>query len=659
MNAAGFRITGLPASTASCSQPMRVFAAGSAHEMGLAVLWRSGKRSVVTEVKPNHLYIVDEAGAKAFPAPSKSPPTPMFEDVSAKLAHKHADAEFDDFRRQPLLPNRLSQLGPGMAWFDLNNDGHEDLIIASGSGGNLGVFLGDGKGGFTAEKNSLFAAERDQTTVLGLKIGKDASLLVGNSNFETSSTNVPAMLNLQFAAERGWSAGENLPPDISSTGPLALGDINGDGALDLFVGGRTIPGKYPVAASSKIYLKKNGRFELDEKNSATFKDLGLVSAAVLGDLDGDGSQDLVLAMEWGPIRVFLNKNGMFTEATKDLGLDKFPGWWNGVTLGDFDGDGQLDIAASNWGNNSKYEGTYDSTYPLTIYHGDFDQSGTYDLVEAYHDVKMGKLVPVRGLSCSSRAMPFVKKATPTYEKFGQAGCSEIYGDKLAKAQKVEAHYLLHTVFLNRKKTFEAMALPLEAQLSTGFGICVADFDGDGVEDLFLAQNIFAVQIETPRHDAGRGLLLKGKGDGNFEAVPGQLSGILVYGEQRGAAICDFDQDGRVDLAVTQNGAETKLYRNMSGKVGLRIRLNGPAENPTGVGAVIRLVFGARTGPARAVLAGSGYWSQDSAVQVLAGAEKPDGVWVHWPGGKETLSAVPAGAQEITVNVTGEVKVALR
>jgi len=117
-------------------------------------------------------------------------------------------------------------------------------------------------------------------------------------------------------------------------------------------------------------------------------------------------------------------------------------------------------------------------------------------------------------------------------------------------------------------------------------------------------------------------LLKGDGKGGLRPVPGQESGIAVYGEQRGAAAADYDGDGRLDLVVTQNGTTTKLYHNLRAKPGLRVRLAGPAGNPSGIGATMRLKSGDRFGPAREIHAGAGYWSQDSPVQVLAGLPSP-------------------------------------
>jgi hypothetical protein len=205
------------------------------------------------------------------------------------------------------------------------------------------------------------------------------------------------------------------------------------------------------------------------------------------------------------------------------------------------------------------------------------------------------------------------------------------------------------VFFNRGDHFDAVAMPREVQWAPVFGLAVGDMDGDGNEDVFVAQNFFAVRPEDDRLDGGRGLWVRGDGHGVLQAVPGQESGIKVYGEQRGAALSDYDRDGRIDVVVTQNGAETKLYRNERAKPGLRVRLAGREGNEDGIGAVMRLKFGGRLGPAREVHAGSGYWSQDSAVQVLGLPEQATEIWIRWPGGKTSTGAFPAGAREIQVH----------
>jgi hypothetical protein len=185
---------------------------------------------------------------------------------------------------------------------------------------------------------------------------------------------------------------------------------------------------------------------------------------------------------------------------------------------------------------------------------------------------------------------------------------------------------------------------------------VGDFNGDGAEDIFLSQNFFATHSKLPRCDAGRGLWLQGDGRGGFRAMPGRESGVTVYGEQRGAALADYDADGRVDLVVTQNGNATKLYHNVGGRPGLRVRLLGPPANPTAVGAVLRLGTGDRFGAAREIRAGAGYWSQDGAVQVLGGKPPPGRLLVRWPGGRQTRSEIPPNAREVSVAMDGRIQV---
>jgi hypothetical protein len=176
---------------------------------------------------------------------------------------------------------------------------------------------------------------------------------------------------------------------------------------------------------------------------------------------------------------------------------------------------------------------------------------------------------------------------------------------------------------------------------------VADFDGDGHEDIFLAQNFFAFRVEDARLDAGRGLLLRGDGNGEFQAAPGQASGIKLYGEQRGAAVADFDHDGRADLLVTQNGSATRLFRNARARPGLRVRLAGLPNNPDAVGAVLRLKFNHGWGPAREVHAGSGYWSQDSAHRLVnsGSSQGHTGILARRPANR---TSHPPAASEVVV-----------
>ncbi len=649
----------------SCDQAMRVFAAGSAtNVLRVDVRWRNGKHTIVPQAKPNSLCEVNEKAAQessllspTTPRRSEPPASPGFQDLSAALHHVHQDPTFNDYARQPLIPYRLSQLGPGVTWFDVNRDGWEDVVLPSGKGGRLAIYTNNTHGGFGALTLPILAAPiaRDQTTVMAWESdATNITLLAGSAIYEDATSAGPALRIYELSS---GAVTENFPASPSSTGPLALADVNGDGQLDLFVGGRSVPGKYPAASSSGLYLFQQGRFELDARNAMILTNLGMVSGAVFSDLDNDGDADLVLACEWGPIRVLGNEHGVFSDRTDALGLGRWTGWWNGVSTGDFDGDGRLDIVASNWGRNTKYQ-SYRAE-PLQVYYGDFDGDGTADLIEAHYDASLKKVVPDRPLGPMAQAMPFLRGRFATHRAYAEASVAELLGDFSNSAKSWSAACLESMVFLNRGDHFEAHALPVEAQMAPAFGVSIGDLDGDGYEDVLLSQNIFAVQPETPRCDAGLGLWLRGDGRGGFSTVSSQESGIRIFGEQRGAALCDFDHDGKVDLLVAQNAAETKLYRNLRARPGLRVRLKGSQGNMQGVGATLRLVEGNRVGPAREIHAGAGYWSQDAACQVMNLDATPTGLLVRWPGGKETRSVLPGGAREVMVDMEGRVEVVSR
>jgi hypothetical protein len=608
---------------------------------------------LITNGQPNRIYEIDEAGGASVAAPRSEPRSPHFQDVTSLLNHVHSEEPFDDFERQPLLPYRLSQLGPGVSWFDVDDDGWDELIVSSGRGGALGLFRNDRQGGFMRMSGAPcdVPVTRDQTTVLGWRRPDGRTVLVaGSANYEEGLASGGAARYYDLSAKTVEDA---LPGQAASTGPLAMADVNGDGQLDLFLGGRVMPGRYPEPGSSLLFRGSGATFELDAENTKGLAGVGLVSGAVFTDVDGDGDPDLVLACEWGPLRVFRNDRGRLTEVTAELGFDKYAGWWNGVTAGDFDGDGRLDLAASNWGRNTKYENW--RAQALRVFCGDLDGNGSCDVVESYFDVAMRRLVPSQQFHILAAAMPTVRERLGTWQAYAAAGLEDIWGDALKQAREWWANCLETMVFLNRGDHFEARELPLEAQFAPAFAVAVGDLDGDGCEDLFLSQNFFAVHPDTPRHDAGRSLWLRGDNQGGFRPVAGQQSGLLVYGEQRGAALCDYDGDGRVDLAVSQNAGPTRLFHNRGAQPGLRVRLRGPAGNPAAVGASLRLLCGQRQGPVREIHAGSGYWSQDSSIQVLAAMDTPVRLWVRWPGGTATTSDVPPGVKTVEVQPDGRLQ----
>jgi hypothetical protein len=342
------------------------------------------------------------------------------------------------------------------------------------------------------------AVERDQTTPLGwTQTNGRKSLLVGSSNYEDAGLRGGCVHEFDLI---NHSVQDNLPAWECSTGPLALADWDGDGLLDLFVGGRAIRGRYPEEPFSLLLRGTGTNFFLDRAATKEIVHAGLVSGTVFSDLDGDGLPELVLACDWGPVRVFRREDNQWRERTQALGLGKYLGWWNGVATGDFDSDGRMDIAASNWGRNTRYESF--RAQPLRLYYGDWLGNDTVQGLEAYYDGSLGKCVPSCGFAVA-KSLHWVLEAFPTQTSFGAASIDETLGDRMKTAKVLKATWLDTTIFLNRGDHFEAKALPIEAQFSPAFGISIGDLDGDGNEDLFLSQNFFAVDGDTPRYDAGR------------------------------------------------------------------------------------------------------------------------------------------------------------
>jgi hypothetical protein len=630
---------------ASADDTLRVFAAQpGTNNLRIQVTWRSGRQSIVDAATANALYEIDESGAVPGPA-SKPPPEPLFEDVSHRLNHVHVDPAFDDLARQPLLTHRWSRLGPGIAWLPggERGEGPEDLFVGTGTGGTLTRFRNDGRGGFQQQKGAI--SPRDQTGLAAWpRAGAPAWLLVSASNYEDPGAG-PSTLQ-RYDPGSGTTEDTGLTLDAGS-GPIALGDLDRDGDLDLVIGGRIAAGRYPEPVSSKVLTNHQGRFVLDAARSALLDRVGLVSGAVVADLDQDGHGELILACHWGPIRIFRNEPGRLREVTRDWGFDRYRGAWNGVTTGDFDGDGRLDLVASNLGRNTPYP---PGPAPLVrTYYADFDGDGTVEPLEAFLDPDSGSIVPRQDFETVSRALPFVRARFSTFRAYAMADVSTLLGDMTNDLAEVAIDTLDSMVFLHRGDRFQPAPLPIEAQFAPAFGISVSDFNGDGREDLFLAQNFFGVTGEASRYDAGHGLLLEGDGQGGFTAISPGRSGIRIPGEQRGSAVADFDADGRPDLAVGQNHGPTQLLRNRHGRPGVRVRLQGPESNPGGVGAVLRVVFGQRRGPARAIHAGSGYWSQDALTQVLAIPESPSAIEIRWAGGATTRQPISGTQPEVRVS----------
>ena len=637
----------------SGSDAQLAFATGRDSLITIEVKWRDGRRTVLRDVRANREYDIDERSAPvAAPAIAEPDSAPaLFENATALLGgHVHVDSVYDDYRRQPLLPNRLSQLGPGVSWIDVDGDGREDLVVGTGRGGTLAVLRNAG-GRFTPLRVAGATARWDLTTVLPVPDMRGGTmLLAGQSSYESASPAealvVPSVLGFDIRGVTLTAPELVAPPDTASVGPLAVADVNGDGRLDLFVGARVIPGTWPFPAPSRLYLRAaDGRFVPDAVNAKVLASLGLLSAALFADLDGDGWPELIVAAEWGPVRILHNDHGRFRDVTREWGMSAITSRWNGLAAGDLDGDGRLDLVATSWGLDIPWAASADRPYELVV--GNFGASGP-GLVFARRDSLTGREMPLESFARLGAVLPSMHERIPSFTDYSKRTVDEVLGDAAKAVGRVGATTFEHMVFMNRGARFEAHALPRAAQVAPAFGVVVADFDGDGREDLFLAQNFSATDNATMRFDAGAGQVLLGDGRGGFRPLGVRSAGIAVLGDQRGAAAADYDGDGRVDLAVSQNGARTTLWHNRGAVPGIRVHVQGGSANPLGIGTQLRVVSGATRGPVREVREGSGYWSMDGAVTVLARPAAATALWVRWPLGREQLVPLKPGQLDVVL-----------
>lgn len=621
---------------ASGSDLMVMFAAdidNSDHK--IEITWPDRSVTSLDSVQANRIYTIDQSTVESESPIKrdslKSIDKPLFEDISGNLNHSHHEDSFDDFRLQPLLPVKLSQQGPGVAWLDLDGSGQDDLLVGSGKGGSMDVFENINNGQQFQQKRTGMLneiAKGDQTAIIGWHEDNYTRVLVGSANYEQGSASVPSVYDFKIYSD-GTVSKDSLEGIFSTTGPLAATDMTGNGYLDLFVGGNFEPGQYPADANSRFFRNINGKFELDEENSQVFARLGLVSGAVFSDFNRDGNQELLVSTEWGTLRMFEFRNGTFQEITNEAGLNQWSGWWKGVSTGDFNNDGLPDIVAANIGKNTPYQIRNKSL--LRTYYKDLAGMGAMDIMEAYADENGNYLLWRRLYKYQEKQIMLNRMGS--HKEFAGSTLKQILGNRYTETPYKEINTLDHMIFINTGEGFEAQPLPQEAQLSMAFHPAIGDFNNDGNEDLFLSQNLFAVSEGMSRIDNGRGLVMFGDGNGKFTALSGDTSGIKIYGEQRGAALGDLNKDGKIDLAVSQNGAETKLFLNNTANQGYRVKLQGPESNRDGVGSALRLVYeNGEKGPLREIQSGNGYWSQNSFTQILGAKEEVDQVEVFWFNG---------------------------
>lgn len=525
----------------------------------LIIVWPNQKAQKLTNVEVNTNLLLDIGLAKDD-YKTKNSTAKLFNSYADTLAlYKHKENNYDDFKKEILLPHKTSQFGPGIAVGDLNGDGLDDFYIGAASKYPGGLFYQKSNGSFEQQKFKILLEDRIHEDIGALIFDADNDgdndlyIVSGGNEFLPGSS----MLKDRLYVNQGNGAFEKsltaLPPIFESGSRVYACDYDKDGDQDLFVGGRLVPGNYPYPASSYILenVSKSGipKFKNITPNIATdFNRLGLVTSAQWLDYDNDGWKDLAITGEWMKLRIFKNKKGKaFEEVTEDLGLDDTMGWWFSLKANDIDNDGDIDLVAGNLGDNYKYKASENETFDIFL--NDFDGNKTNDIVLSYYNE--GEQFPVRGRECSAQQMPSIKKKFKNYNEFSEATLVDVYDEeKLENSIHYTVSSFKSAVFINENGKFTRSDFPLKAQIAPVNQILIEDFDSDGIKDIVFGGNLYASEVETPRADAGHGTFLKGSKELNFQTLNPEQTGLFIDGDVKDLAI--INRLGKKYILVAKN-----------------------------------------------------------------------------------------------------------
>lgn len=572
----------------------------------LVVYWPDHNITVTSELPTDTSLVLQPDQMRPRFEPAK--PMPLFEKETLAGVGQHQESAHSDFKTQSLLFQTYNQSGPGMAAGDINQDGLEDLFIGGAYGFEAQILVGQKDGGYQIKYLDTKNYEDTGALFFDLDGDGDQDLYVASGGNERHRDHEGYQDRI-YLNEKGEFVLSNLLDKGVNASTLAVcgADFDQDGDIDLFVGGRLVPGRYPEIPRS--YLLENVGGKLVDITSRFGEKLmfpGMVSSAIWTDIDNDDDPDLMITGEWMYPMVWINAGGKLSEASDKWKSDRLTGLWNSILASDLDNDGDLDFILGNMGKNNPFLAS--NSFPMMLFYGDFDRNGSVDPILSLYQNKA--YYPYASLNMLAEQLPLIKKQFLFYRDFAQMKTDQLLDYFTQVEPKVLNCRVLETLILeNKNGELLPHILPYQAQSSPVFGIQTMDVNGDGLADIILAGNHKGMEVVCGPHDSGAGLVLINGGNFSFKALSAAESGIYIKEEVR-AMLISTSVDQHAEIIFGVNKGLPKKARLSSFRQGSAIPV---------LKGEVSAVESMRNGSTKKIEfnAGGGYLSQNSRT-VFAG-----------------------------------------
>lgn len=503
----------------------------------VAITWADGQMQQLANIKSNQLISIQYNNAVSDTA-NIMRHTQTFFEKSTLFSYVHKENDFDDFAVQPLLTNYLSRNGPCVAKADVNDDGLEDIFIGGAKGYKATIFLQTANEHFIPKEEKSIATDslyEDAAAIFFDVDGdgdQDLYVASGGYEFKENDTLLQDRLYLNDGKGNFIRSVKGLPQIYFSKGAVTAADIDNDGDMDVFVGGRVVPGKYPLTPESAVLLNNGKGIFTNATNTvaSSLQSIGMVTDAVFVDINNDRQPDLIVAGEWMPLKVFINQQGKLTDASDQYIHFPSGGWWNKIMTADFNKDGYTDLVIGNAGLNTQFK--VNAGEPMTLVYKDFDNNGSIDPLVCYYI--QGKSYPASFRDDLTDQLPYLTKRFTNYGSYADATIGDIFSEDELKDAKILKAETMQTVLLqnNAGKSFTKKTLPVQAQYAPVYAMDTIDINNDGKTDLILAGNNSFTRIRFGSYRANHGVVLSGDGGNGFTYIPQYNSGIDVKGDVR-------------------------------------------------------------------------------------------------------------------------------